>query len=220
MPRAKQQNKRAQAPQKQSATATTTRRRLAPELRRTHILDAAAQLIVEQGFLPLPIERLARTAGTSKALIYTYFPTQYDIFNSLLQRELAALTIAGLDTASRVQDLDQSVLLCAMLYFEHVAQSGPLLQILVTDLYMSEHISAELAQAGNTLLNRLTNTARATLPLSKKEIVGAIEMIAVVPQNTGSLVFNKELEPAVARQICHTLVLSCLDTLRTTSATA
>jgi hypothetical protein len=95
-----------------------------------------------------------------------------------------------------------------------------LLQILVTDLYMSEHISAELAQAGNTLLTRLTNTARATLPLSKKEIVGAIEMIAVVPQNTGSLVFNKELEPAVARQICHTLVLSCLDTLRTTSATA
>jgi AcrR family transcriptional regulator len=217
MPRAKQQNKRARAPQKKSAIATTTRRRLAPELRRTHILDAAAQLIVEQGFLPLPIERLARTAGTSKALIYTYFPTQYDIFNSLLQRELAALTIAGLETASNVQELDQSVLLCAMLYFEHVAQSGPLLQILATDLYLSEHISPELAKAGNALLNRLTNRAQATLSLSKQEIVGAIEMIAVVPQNTGSLVFHKELEPAVARQLCHTLVLSCLDTLRTTN---
>ena len=177
-------------------------------------MDAAARLIVEQGFLPLPIERLARTAGTSKALIYTYFPTQYDIFNSLLQRELTALTIAGLDTASSVKDLDQAVLLCSMLYFEHVAQSGPLLHILITDLYMSGNIDRQITRAGEVMLDRLTRTARHALSVSTKEVMAALEMIAVVPQNAGSLVFYKEIEPAVARQVCHTLVLSCLTTLR------
>jgi AcrR family transcriptional regulator len=195
------------------------RQRLSPAVRKAHILDAAAGLIVQQGFLPLPMEGLARAAETSKALIYTYFPTQYDIFNSLLLRELAALKIAGLDTASSVRDLNQSVLLCAMLYFEHVAQSGPLLHILSTDLYMRGHINDELVQAGKALLDRLTMTAHATLSLSEQEMLAAIEMLAVIPQSAGGLVFHKELEPAVARQICHTLVLSGLGTLLMVSRT-
>jgi AcrR family transcriptional regulator len=221
MPGQKKQNKPKRAPAKPPSAARSDnvgqRKRLSPEIRRTHILDAAAILIVEQGFLPLPIERLARAAGTSKALIYTYFPTQYDIFNSLLQRELTALTIAGLDTASRVKDLDQAVLLCAMLYFEHVAQSGPLLHILITDLYMAGHIHRDVTQVGEAMLGRLTRIARDSLALSEKEILAVLEMVAVVPQNTGSLVFYREIEPAVARQVCHTLVLSCLATLRSMS---
>jgi AcrR family transcriptional regulator len=210
----KKQNKRKRAPKEPLSNLDGKRKRLAPELRRTHILDAAAQLIVRQGFLPLPTEQLARAAGTSKALVYTYFPTQYDIFNSLLQRELTALKIAGLDTASNVKDLDQAVLLCAMLYFEHVAQSGPLLHILVTDLYMAGHIDPAIARAGGVMLAKLTDTASAALALSKQEIQAAIEMLLVVPQNSGSLVFYKELAPAVARQLCHTLVLSSLVSLR------
>jgi AcrR family transcriptional regulator len=224
MPGHKKQNKPTRSPTKQPATVSSDvgakRKRLTPAVRRTHILDAAALLIVEQGFLPLPIERLARAAGTSKALIYTYFPTQYDIFNGLLHRELTALTIAGLDTASSVKDLDQAVLLCAMLYFEHVAQSGPLLHILITDLYMAGHITRELSQTGEAMLGRLTRIARDALSLSEKETRAAIEMIAVVPQNAGSLVFYKEIEPTVARQACHTLVLSCLTTLRSVGGSA
>ena len=194
---------------------TGKRTRLSPEVRRTQILDAAAQLIVQQGYLPLPMEGLARVAGTSKALIYTYFATQYDIFNSLLRRELAGLTIAGLDTAASVTDFDQAVLLCSMLYFEHVAQTGPLLYILITDRYMAGHFDPDIRQAGEIMLSKLTNAARGALTFSKKEIQAAIEMIAVIPQNAGGLVFFTELEPAVARQICHTLVLSSLATLRT-----
>jgi AcrR family transcriptional regulator len=220
MPGQKKPNRAKQAPIKAPADAIRQRKRLSPEVRRTHILDAAAHMIVAQGFLPLPIERLARAADTSKALIYTYFPTQYDIFNSLLLRELKALKIAGLDTASSVKDLEQSVLLSAMLYFEHVVQSGPLLHILTTDLFMSDRITDELVQAGKTLLARFTNTAHETLSLSSQEILAAIEMIAVIPQSAGSLVFHKELDAAVARQICHTLVSSCVNTLRTTSAAA
>jgi hypothetical protein len=107
-----------------------------------------------------------------------------------------------------------------MLYFEHVVQYGPLLHILTAYLFMNGRIVDELVQAGNTLIARFTTTAQETLSLSKQEVLAAIEMIAVIPQSAGSLVFHKELDAAVARQICHTLVSSCVNTLRTTSAAA
>src|SRR5919205_3358996 len=96
----------------QKGKAASKGKRLTPDVRRAQILDAAARLVVVQGYLPLPVEQLARTAGTSKALIYTYFPTQYLLFNALLERETQSLALAGFETASQVEDLDQAAILC------------------------------------------------------------------------------------------------------------
>src|SRR5580704_15312621 len=147
-------------------TQTPARRRLSPELRRSQIMDAASRLIVAQGFLPLPIEALAKEAMASKALVYAYFPTQYALFNGLLQREMRALALGGLETAARVNDLDQSILLCAMLYFEHVAQYGPLLHVLLTDLYMAGKIERKLLEQIRQMTQRLWQLARKDLALT------------------------------------------------------
>lgn len=197
-----------------SSPKSSARTRLRPEVRREQLIDSAARLVVEQGFLPLPAERLAKAAGVSKALIYAYFPTQYDLFNSLLDRELTALVTGGLDTASQVKDLDQAAVLCAMIYFEHVARAGPLLHILMSDRYMSGHVARRLIRLRNAVLRRLTRLAAANLPLSKKEILAAIEMMTAIPEEAGRLVFHEELDPAAARQICRSLILSSLQALR------
>jgi AcrR family transcriptional regulator len=189
-------------------------KRLTPELRRSQILEAAARLVVELGYLPVPVEQLARAAGSSKALIYAYFPTQYALFNALLEREMQSLSLAGFDTASRVEDLDQAAVLCAMIYYEHVARSGPLVHILMTDLYMSEHIEPRLLQARDTLLSRLLKLATGSLPLTEQEIYAAVEMIAAIPEEAGRLVFHRELDPTTARQICNSLIVSSLKALR------
>ncbi|HMN47149.1 MAG TPA: TetR/AcrR family transcriptional regulator [Povalibacter sp.] len=189
-------------------------RRLAPELRRAQILDAAARMVVEQGYLPLPIEQLGRLAGASKALVYAYFPTQYALFNALLDREFQGLTLAGFDTASRIGDLDQAAQLCAIMYYEHVARSGPLLHILMTDLYMKGHIEPRLRQQRDAVLQRLLALATPALPLSEAEIVAAVEMMTAIPEEAGRLVFNNELDPTTARQICNGLIASSLKALR------
>jgi AcrR family transcriptional regulator len=217
MPAKKKSIKRKQSRTRQSA-APRQRKRLSPSVRRTHIMDAAAKLIVKQGFLPLPLERLAQDAGTSKALIYTYFPTQYDLCNALLQRELSGLTTAGLDTASRIADLRQAVLLCSMLYFEHAAQTGPLLRILTADLYMAGHIAPAAIEMGNAIVQRITQLACGQLPLCSEEVAAAVEMMAVIPEEAGSLAFYKELEVGTAREICHSLVLNSLDALKSAGA--
>jgi AcrR family transcriptional regulator len=179
---------------------------LPPDVRKAEILDSAARLVVEQGYLPLPIEQLARAAGTSKALIYAYYPTQYALFNALLDRELRSLALAGLDTASRVGDLEQAALLCAMLYFEHVARSGPLLHILMTD----PRLAGELDE----FVQRLMQLAAKSLPLSEQELEAALEMVAAIPEESGRLVFHGEIDHASARQICHELIVSSLKALR------
>jgi AcrR family transcriptional regulator len=189
-------------------------RRLSPELRRVEILEAAARLVVEQGYLPLALEQLARNAGVSKALIYTYFPTQYVLFNALLHRELEGLSVSGLETASRVEDLDQAAVLCAMLYFEHVARNGPLLNILLTDLYMAGHFDSQVQQARMAIMHRLKNLAEKVLSLSEQEIYAAIEMMTAIPEEAGRLVFHQELDQTTARQICHGLIVSSLKALR------
>jgi AcrR family transcriptional regulator len=189
-------------------------KRLSPEMRRSQILEAAARMIVEQGYLPLPVEQLARAAGASKALIYTYFPTQYALFNSLLDREMQTLAVAGFETASHVEDLEQAAVLCAMMYFEHAARSGPLLHILMTDLYMADHIEPHLLEARDALLQRLLRLGRSALPLTDQEILAAIEMVAAIPEEAGRLVFRQELDATTARQICRGLITSSLKALR------
>lgn len=196
------------------AAAKRQRKRLSPQLRRAQILDAAARLVLEQGYLPLPIERLARTAGSSKALIYTYFPTQYDLFNALLERELASLSTAGLSTASQVGDLEQAMVLCGMLYFEHVARSGPLVEILTADLYMSGHENKRLVGECDALRERLARLAHTTLKLPLLEAHAAIEMMIAIPLESASLVFSGKTPPEVGRQMCHSLLLSSLEALR------
>lgn len=176
-------------------------------------MDAAARLVVEQGFLPLPIERLAREAGSSKALIYAYFPTQYELFNALIEREWHSLTTAGLITASEVKDLQQAVTLCALLYFEHVSRIGPLLQILTADLYMSGHENEQLTHDCAVLRRRLARLVHNTLQLPLKEADAAIEMMTAIPAETGSLVHAKRTDAQIGRDLCRTLISSSLRAL-------
>lgn len=199
---------------KKYAGVAKQRRRLNPRVRREQIMDAAVELIVTQGYLPLSIEALAQAASSSKALIYTYFATQYELFNGLLQREIVALVSAGIETAAQVSEFEPAAVLCGMLYFEYVAQRGPLLHILMTDLYMAEHINPEATRIGRAILRRLVRLARNTLKLSEKQILAAIEMIAAIPEEAGSLAYHEELDPATARQLCHSLMLSSVRALR------
>lgn len=214
MPRRPSKSSTQSRAQTAPATEKQARKRLPSQVRRLQIMDAAARVVIEQGFLPLPIERLAREAGTSKALIYAYFPTQYDLFNALVEREWHSLATAGLVTASEVKDLQQAVTLCAMLYFEHVSRVGPLLQILTSDLYMSGHENPQLTQDCAALRRRLARLVHGTLELSLKEADAAIEMMTAIPAEAGSLVHAKRVDAQVGRDMCGTLISSSLRALR------
>jgi AcrR family transcriptional regulator len=194
------------------------RQRLSPAVRKAHIMESAAGMVVQQGYLPLPIEQLAAKSGLSKALFYTYFPDQYALFNRLLERELNDLLAGGLDLASQVKDIDQAAVLCGTFYFEHVARCGPLLHILMADRYMAGRVERRLLRLRNSILLRLARSARPKLKLTKSEMVAALEMIIAIPEEAGRLVFTHELDVNVGRQLCRTLIASSMHSLRNPDA--
>ena len=182
--------------------------------RRDQLLDAAALSIVDQGFLPLPLERLARRAHVSKALIYAYFPTQHELFNILLKRELDELMAAGLDEASRLPRLEDAASSCAMIYFDHVARNGPLLHILLSDLYMDGQHDRATLWARDVVVRRLARLARRSLTLPAKEIIAAVNLVIAIPEEAGTLLYTQEANPVLVRDLCRTLVLSAIKGLR------
>jgi AcrR family transcriptional regulator len=61
------------------------------EERRDRIVEKAAKLYAERGFLGASISDLAKTCKTSKSLIYHYYPSKEDILFDVMHSHVAAL---------------------------------------------------------------------------------------------------------------------------------
>jgi AcrR family transcriptional regulator len=60
---------------------------MAPPERREQVIDAALQVIVEQGYAGVSIEAIARTAGVTRPVIYDHFANLGALLQSLIERE-------------------------------------------------------------------------------------------------------------------------------------
>src|ERR1700744_6734849 len=71
--------------------ASKTRRRyaprMAPENRREQLIDAALNVIVEQGYEGVSIESIARMAGVTRPVIYDHFSNLGRLLHALIERE-------------------------------------------------------------------------------------------------------------------------------------
>lgn len=189
------------------------RARLSPEVRRGEILDAAEVLLVAHGGFPLPLEALARAAQVSKALIYAYFPNQHDLANALLARRFAALLATGLEAAAARTNLFDAAQACGALYFDEVAQAGPVAHIVLRDPFMAGRIDPELAAVRDRLARRLARLGRLTLRLSPKEAVAALSLMTTIPEEAGRLVHAGDLTPERGRELTTRLIGSSLRAL-------
>lgn len=77
---------RTTTPPSAEADPKKKRTRLAPEVRREQILEAALIEFNTLGFTAASISKIARRAGISKANIYVHFANKDDMFETLLER--------------------------------------------------------------------------------------------------------------------------------------
>jgi AcrR family transcriptional regulator len=199
-----------------NGTILGKRVRLSAEVRRDQLIQAASRLLLKQGYLPLPLERLASEAGVSKALIYGFFPDQHDLFNAVLARQFEALADAGLEAASQAETLEDAALACADIYLRHVAQHGPIAHIILRDLYMARRLRPDLAAFRNRIASRLARLTRTELRLPPEEAVGAINLVTTIPEETGRLIWQADLDLEQGLELGARLVRSSLAALRPT----
>ncbi|HVK40951.1 MAG: hypothetical protein K0Q62_147 [Phenylobacterium sp.] len=194
-------------------TRRSTKRRLAPEVRRQALLDVAAGLVLDQGFLPLSVEAVAVGGGVSKTLVYAYFPTQHDLYNALAAQSLAELTAAGLEAALALDDLEAAVRAGGDIYFRHVAEHGPLLHIILRDRYMAGKVAPDVARARDRLIAPLVRRVRGRFALPPQESVAAVSMGLTLPEECGRLVRQGDLELDRGAELCGHLILGALEGL-------
>lgn len=61
--------------------------RLPPAQRREQLLDAALNLIIDQGYAGVSIEGVARFAGVTRPVVYDHFPNLGRLLHALVERE-------------------------------------------------------------------------------------------------------------------------------------
>jgi len=121
-----------------SRTKAKPRRRFSPEVRRSMILDHAAEIVAESGVSSVTMERIGETAGTSKSLIYKYFTNTTEILSELLTRELRALRRLQLAAAERATTFEGLVRSITHEYLTYIDKRGLIIERLLADPSISD----------------------------------------------------------------------------------
>lgn len=118
--------------------ASTPKRRYSPKVRRSMILDAAATMVEQEGISQVTMERVAKHAGISKSLIYTYFESAERLLRDLLERELSSLRKEQLRAAEGAETFEQLVRGITRAYLGYISKKGLLIERLQSDPAISD----------------------------------------------------------------------------------
>jgi TetR/AcrR family transcriptional regulator, fatty acid biosynthesis regulator len=112
---------------------------LAPEERRSLILDHTADIIAREGVATLSIEQIGKEAGISKSLVYAYFPNLTALLRELYQREMKQLRRRQADAAENVESIEQLVRSVTHAYLSYIDERGLIIERLQAEPSVSEH---------------------------------------------------------------------------------
>lgn len=115
------------------AAKAKPRTRLDPELRQSQILDHAARLIDEHGLAGFSMERVAKEAGISKALVYAYFANQTALLQALLLREMRRIQREQLNAAEATKAFPDMVRKTTHIALCEVESRGTFIQRLLSE---------------------------------------------------------------------------------------
>ena len=119
--------------------AIAQRLRLAPEERRTLILDHTADMVAQAGVAMLSMEAIGRSAGISKSLVYAYFPNLTALLRELYQREMRRLRRAQAAAAENAISIEQLVRSVTHAYLSYINERGLIIERLQAEPSVSEN---------------------------------------------------------------------------------
>ena len=144
-----------------SSSASTGRKRpYAPRMpaaeRREQLLDAALELIAEQGYGGISMEAIARRAGVTKPVVYDLFSNRGELLMALLEREEAralALLAEVMPSAPSV-DPDALIVEGFRAFLESVAANPTTWRLIVLPADGTPEVVREHVEAGRADVRR------------------------------------------------------------------
>lgn len=112
---------------------------MAPEERRSTLLESAAAVIIDQGFDHLTMEAITDRAGVSKALGYFYFNRLEDLLHELFTREFEAVYVRLVPALTEPGTIEERIRRKVAAYFDVVGERRDLFSQLNTHLRGPEY---------------------------------------------------------------------------------
>lgn len=193
---------------------TLQRHRSSRDERRSDLLGHAARAILAQGSLPLSYDHLAAAAGVSKALVYHYFPSQIALGDALIEDELAVVDRHELRRLAALDDPVVAARECANLYFDIVADRGPLLHMLLADPLLNQGQAAQITARSGLLLLPLVRRLRRAFGISSREANIIVQLLVTLPEEAGKQVFHGSATRERAKRLCADTVEATLTALQ------
>lgn len=196
------------------AKATSpTRRRLAPEERRSLILDHTAEIIARDGVAPLSIEGIGRAAGISKSLVYAYFPNLTALLRELYQREMRRLRKLQTQAAESADTFEGLVRSITHVYLGYIAERGLII----------ERLQAEPSVAGmhdptdfgrDRAVDYLTDIVIAHFDLPRDIARAATDISFGLPASAGSYLHRHKLDLKTLEDLTVTMIIGTFMNLK------
>lgn len=101
--------------------------RLPRSERREHLLDVAAQLILDKGIEAVTMEGVATAAGVSKGLGYAYFSNSSTLLRALLEREVRKLNKRISEAFGTETEFEGRLRAVIHAWFDHIEEQGILM---------------------------------------------------------------------------------------------
>jgi TetR/AcrR family transcriptional regulator, fatty acid biosynthesis regulator len=196
-----------------SPTAAPRRLRLAPEARAGQILDAAARLLMAEGFTEVSMERLGREAGISKALVYNYFPNRNDLLRALLEREMGLLRENQAVAVKQAESFEELVRRTTRLYIENMQSRGPLLRKLWAEPAVARSLADENLRGRDKAMRYLARQVAAEYTLPPDVALSAVDMQMAMTEAAAQHLSQSHDDVDFATDICVTLLLGGLEAL-------
>lgn len=180
--------------------------RVPAEVRRTQLIDAAAEIIVADGLPAATLRAAARRVGISEAQAHNHFPRRADMLLALARRELQAMEARRRDELSHGRDRQQRVRFSTLAYLREVAQRGALIQVLTNSTEVRDGLRAEREQTRQTESRRVSEGLEAAYGLPADLANGATRVLTAMALRAGRLVASGQLSLKSAERLTLAMV--------------
>jgi AcrR family transcriptional regulator len=184
-----------------------SRRRLAPEVRRAEVLEAALQVFTELGYERATLQDVADRAGVTKGALYHYFDSKTELFLELMRERVKAhVAERHAIVAAADPHAERAVLLRELLHAIWSSLQRPGM-LALTQLMMAE--LPKFPEIARTFIAELVMPARRTMQqvwardgadAGKEELIEVL--VTALPSMLLGVALNRhlfsEIDPAVS----------------------
>jgi AcrR family transcriptional regulator len=195
-----------------AATDKRTRKRASDRI--TEILDIVDARLNADRSAAVSMKDIGDAVGASRALVYAYFPDQFQLLDAILERHVATLSESGIVAIVGDGTLIERATGAASFYLRHIVENGATLEIVLREAPIARQLNGEATRFRGRIYRRLANIIRIEMKMGAHEALALVQLLAVIPEEAGRMVVSGVLTIEEALELSNRLIGSSNDALR------